>query len=228
MPEVPNPNARASVREENAARVVGGLQRAHLIVLAVIVVAAGPFLWRAAQGARPSSTETKQIASEVSDEPAPVRHDDPAAAPAYASLDEDLPPPRTTMDVTRRAIDDAAAVYRQSGFLGWLGAVQDCYAGLEAAPLEQRIYCLQLDAAAYAMERAAPEAFQAADAASNPYFTSDEFTARQLRFAPPNNPALSAEAQQRRKGDVLAVLTMMLNSAGESAVGEQDADPQAN
>lgn len=220
-------NSRAEARDENAAPTVGGLQIAHVIILAVIVAAAAPFLWRATQGARPVSAATGQIASDVSDEPATVRHDDPAAAPPYASLDEDLPPPRITMDATRRAIDDAAVVYRQSGFLGWLAAVEDCYAGLEAAALEQRVYCLQLDAAAYAMERAAPEAFQAADAANNPYFTRDAFNERQMMFAPPNTPALSQEAQQRRKGDVLAALTMMLNAAGESAVDE-DASPQAN
>lgn len=228
MPERHNTSAGAPVREENAARIVGGLQRAHMIALAVIVVAAAPFLWRATQGARLPSAETKQIASEVGDEPAAVRHGTPAEAPAYASLDEDLPPPRATMDATRRAIDDAVAVHRQSGFLGWLAAVQDCYAGLEAAALEQRVYCLQLDAAVYAMERAAPEAFQAADAAINPYFTRDVFIERQMRFAPPNNPALSAEALQRRKGDVLAVLTTMLNSAGESGLDEEGAAPQAN
>lgn len=215
------------------------LRRAHVGILALIVVAVSPFLWRAAQGVSIPSSEPRQVAANGDDgrsvslapsdpgeaSPSPRSDASEREPEPYASLDEDLPSPSATMRATQRAVADAVAAYRDGGFLGWLAAARDCYDRLDRANLEQRIYCLQLDAAAYSMERGAPETFQAADAESDPYFTPNAFMARQLAFAPPNNPALSTDAQARRKRDVLTALAVMLNSAQEDALEREGVAP---
>lgn len=205
------------------------LQRTHLLIVALIAVAAAPFVWRAVQGSGlPPQSAVSQVSKPPDEQPVTLAREDAAEAPQYASLDEDLPPPRATMEATRRAIADAGEVYREGGFLGWVAAVQGCYERLNAEDLEQRVYCLQLDATAYSMERGAPAAFQAADAAHNPYFTPDVFMTRQEAFAPPNDPELSAEAQQRRKGDVIAALTMVWYSASGGAPDQDVQSPPEN
>lgn len=222
-----------SMKAEMARRRKAWLRGAHTLILAIIVIAVAPFLWRAVHGVSIPVNDAAQAQVARDDLGAVSLRDDPSQesplagsdAPErepqpYASLDEDLPSPNVTMAATQRAMADAAAVYRTGGFLGWLAAAQDCYDRLDRANLEQRIYCLQLDAAAYAMERAAPEAFQAADAEHSPYFTSDVFIERQLEFAPPSNPALSDDARQRRKREVLAALAMIFNAAQESSLSQ--------
>lgn len=138
-----------------------------------------------------------------------------ATEDAFAHLDTDLPAPQTVMELTRRAL----AVVRDPnlGFTGWVIAATDCYESMNPTELTARIYCLQLDAAAYALERSVPQAWQDMDAASNDYFTPARFEHRQLSYAPPADASLAAEASASRKRAALRALALALNMAMEEA-----------
>lgn len=121
--------------------------------------------------------------------PAPSRsssHSPPATpndAPPLDWLDQDLPAPARALDITRRAM---TSLREHDGFLPAISQVTDCYAGLNpASALDDRVYCLQLDALAHSIELGAPSAWQTADARYNDYFTAPRFSARQTQFAPP-------------------------------------------
>lgn len=116
-------------------------------------------------------------------------------------LDEDLPSPSITLDLTRRAM---TTLRTHDGFLPAITQVSACYDGLTStSSREDRVYCLQLDAVAYLTERGAPADWQAADARYNDYFTTARFNARQTQFAPPADAAPSAT---QRKAAVIAAL----------------------
>lgn len=133
----------------------------------------------------------------------------------FAHLDTDLPAPQTVMELTGRAL----AVVRDPnlGFTGWVIAATDCYESMNPTELTARIYCLQLDAAAYALERSVPQTWQDMDAAANDYFTPARFEQRQLSYAPPVDASLGAEASASRKRAALRALNLALNMAMEEA-----------
>lgn len=157
-------------------------------------------------------TASKPAAAEAAPSPSIA-----AAQPEdeFAHLDTDLPAPQAVMELTRRAL----GVVRDPnlGFTGWVIAATECYERMNTADLTARIYCLQLDAAAYALESSVPQAWQDMDAASNDYFTPARFEARQLSHAPPVDASLGADASASRKRAVLRALNLALNMAMEEA-----------
>jgi hypothetical protein len=117
----------------------------------------------------------------------------------------DLPSRAQTLAITRRAM---AQLRAHDGFLPAIAQVDACYRALtRSSPLEQRIFCLQLDALAYGIESDAPLAWRRADDAANPYFTSGQFYSRQRA----NMPPLSGDNIEQRKDTAIAALAAVGN-----------------
>jgi hypothetical protein len=117
------------------------------------------------------------------------------AQPTEQRATIDLPDPETLRAISRRAVVDITTTHR--GFTPSLIAVMTCYENLEADDLEARIYCLQLDTAAWFVESTAPQQWQDTDAASNDYLTDARFYERRWRETPPLADAPEAIAQRR-------------------------------
>lgn len=135
----------------------------------------------------------------------------------------DLPDADTVTAITRRAVNEMAV--NHPGFLPSIAAVSACYEGLRADDIEGRVRCLQLDAAAWLVEGAAPLAWRQADAASNDYFTDERFQERRWRQAPP----LSAgdDARKRRNLDILdAAITAAMRDYMETLMAPAPEKPQ--
>jgi hypothetical protein len=150
----------------------------------------------------------------------PTLSEEPANPASY--LDQDLPPPPRTMEITRRALSTISDP--NLGFVGWVSTVSDCYDRLDPNDVEGRTYCLQMDSIAWSLEHAVPPEWQARDAEANDYFTDARFNERQMQFAPPADASLRAEAQERRKAEALQALRMMRNMAMEEAVRDLESN----
>jgi hypothetical protein len=123
-------------------------------------------------------------------------------------ISSDLPKAEVLAEITHRAVRDALHVHR--GFMPSVTAVTDCYQVMPRDDLEQRIFCIQLDGAAWAFEKMAPPAWRAKDEAANDYFTDSRFRERQLNYALPISDAPEFIPQKQR---FLSVLREVLSSA---------------
>lgn len=120
----------------------------------------------------------------------------------------DLPEPEALAAITRRAVRDMLQFHR--GFLPSMMAVKDCYQRMLPDDLERRVFCIQLDAAAWAIEKMAPPAWRAKDAEANDYFTEARFRERQLKYA---LPLSDSDKLIRNKQRFLSVLGDALDTA---------------
>lgn len=110
--------------------------------------------------------------------------------PEVASL---LPEPDVLLTITRRAVRDI--LHEHDGFLPSIAAVRMCYENLPQDDLDQSVYCLQLDRAAWLIQNQAPPKFQARDRLNNQYLEDETFEARQSLHTgvfvhQPHDPAL--------------------------------------
>lgn len=146
-------------------------------------------------------------------------------SPQGATRSPDLPRAEIVAKITRRAVWDALHAYK--GFMPSIIAVSDCYQHMLGDDLEQRIFCMQLDRAAWTVEKMAPPAWRAKDESANDYFTDLRFRQRQLHYA---MPLTDAPEFVVHKQEFLAVLSDVLESAmrdemEKEAASEREAVP---
>lgn len=122
-------------------------------------------------------------------------------APSGRGVAVQIPDTETLRTISRRAVFEITT--NERGFLPSIAAVGACYDELASDDMEARVYCLQLDTAAWFVESMAPQAWQEMDAASNDYFTDARFYERQWREVPPFAETPEAQAQKRTNLDTL-------------------------
>jgi hypothetical protein len=154
--------------------------------------------------------DTSAAQSSVS-APADAPTSAPGAQPTEQRATMDLPDSEILRAISRRAVVDITTTHR--GFTPSLIAVTSCYENLQPDDLEARIYCLQLDTAAWFVESTAPQQWQDMDAASNDYLTDARFYERRWRETPPLADTPEAAAQRRAN-------LAMLEAAAGAAIRE--------
>lgn len=137
----------------------------------------------------------------------------------------DLPSREVVVEITRRAVRDVVQVH--DGFMPSVLAVTDCYQHLVVDDMERRIFCVQLDAAAWTIEKMAPPAWRAKDESVNDYFNDLRFRQRQLHYAIPLSDAPEFVVHKRKFLSVLgyALSLAMRNELDKKAATEPPAAP---
>jgi len=129
--------------------------------------------------------------------------------PISATGDSDLPPPAEIQKLTDQALQHVLA----GGFSPWIIDVRKCYAALaKNESVDRRVFCVQLDAAAFAVERTQPADFQKLDSEINDFFRADKFLARQLDHTPPFLAA-NSDLLRRQKTRNHRILERVLEEA---------------
>ncbi len=157
----------------------------------------------------PDASATGEAANEPVETAPAIESAAPAATYRAEHLEKDIGlPPRAVLEITRRAVNDALGEF--SGFMVWIDHASACYDQLAADDVKQRIYCLQFDAAAMAIEQDVPESWRAADLLSNDYYSPDRYDERQRRHLPPQQDVADAET---RRVSVRYALNIALETA---------------
>jgi hypothetical protein len=104
------------------------------------------------------------------------------ASPAASADDAGLPPLPAIQALTEKALVQV----RDGGFITWIADTKSCYASLKKHEgIQKRVYCLQLDSIAFAIESGQSETFRKLDLEASDYFTDKKFVSRQMEYTPP-------------------------------------------
>lgn len=177
-----------------------GLARRSMCAMIAAVAMAGCGLEaRPIESVRRADTTDRAASAQTSSDPTieSVVASTSGQGVAVATLDPDM-----LRAISRRAVHDMTTTHR--GFLPSIAAASACYESLrDDDALEARLFCLQLDTAAWFVESTAPPAWQEMDAASNDYFTDERFSERRWRETPPFADTPEARLQKRALLDAL-------------------------
>ena len=135
----------------------------------------------------------------------------------------DILEPGVLAEITLRAVEDVLEVH--PGFVPSIIVVADCYQSMADNDLKKRIFCMQLDRAAWTIEKMAHPAWRAKDESANDYFTDLRFRQRQLHYAMPLKDDLEFTVNKEK---FLSVLGQALDLAMRNELEKKaNIDPQA-
>jgi hypothetical protein len=177
----------------------GHARRSMWAMIAAVALAGCGLEARPIESVRRADTADRAASAQTSSDPTTQSMAIAASGQGFAvdTLDPDM-----LRAISRRAVHDMTTTHR--GFLPSIVAVSACYESLQGDDaLEARLFCLQLDTAAWFVESSAPPAWQEMDAASNDYFTDERFFERRWREVPPFADTREARLQKQALLDAL-------------------------
>ncbi len=177
----------------------GHARRSMCAMIAAVVMAGCGLEARPIDSVRRADTADRAASAQTSSDPT---IESVAIAAGGQGVAVDTLDPDMLRAISRRAVHEMTTTHR--GFLPSIVAVSACYESLQDDDaLQARLFCLQLDTAAWFVESTAPPAWQEMDAASNDYFTDERFSERRWREVPPFADTPEARLQKQALLDAL-------------------------
>jgi hypothetical protein len=209
MDVVENFQAKFTRSTAQIASPSGAARRSVCAMIAAVAVAGCGLEARPIESIRRADTTDRAASAQTSSDPT---IESTAIAAGGQGVAVDTLDPEMLRAISRRAVHDMTTTHR--GFLPSIVAVSACYESLQSDDaLEARLFCLQLDTAAWFIESTAPPAWQEMDAASNDYFTDERFSERRWREVPPFADTPEARLQKQ-------ALLNVLDAAAGAAIRE--------